>query len=433
MMGIATLFKRKNAPAAEGEGVSPRRRWPQVLRILLLWIPLGLISLIIVVLLAVNLLLTPARVERLVKENYAKSMNGSLDLKVEKFSLFSGFVIRDIVIRNPEPFSGDFVRISKLVLDYSLPRIFTGSVHFYEIGIYTPEIWLVQKNGAWNYAALAKPSAPKEEVPEEEPAEEAGEPKKAIDLPISVDIIFKFILQDLSVYVAADTFTSHIKGFDFSVDTVIPPVRHIPLGVEAVKLIEKFSIQLNPEEKIDIAYASKEASVQPPLILSWALELSRKDNATAFASRLRAGTYNAPVRFKRSHLGPLNFLISYDLMMDPIADRLTLDSLAVTFAGDRWLALSGTVDKLSGAQMIDIRMTQSRIDLNRLYPYYVSVTGDRKMRFGGAISLYPLTLNGLTKNADGLYRLSDVEQRFDQAIAAYDQLPKDTPSYAKAA
>ena len=47
--------------------------------------------------------------------------------------------------------------------------------------------------------------------------------------------------------------------------------------------------------------------------------------------------------------------------------------------------------------------------------------------------IYPLTLNGLTKNTDGLYRLSDIEHRFDQAIAAYDQLPKDTKIYRKAA
>ena len=46
---------------------------------------------------------------------------------------------------------------------------------------------------------------------------------------------------------------------------------------------------------------------------------------------------------------------------------------------------------------------------------------------------YPLSLNSLTRNKDGLYRLSDVEQRFDQAIAAYDKLPQDTQTYRKAA
>lgn len=47
--------------------------------------------------------------------------------------------------------------------------------------------------------------------------------------------------------------------------------------------------------------------------------------------------------------------------------------------------------------------------------------------------IYSLTLNGLKQNADGLYRLSDVQQRFKDAIAAYDKLPADSQSVAKAA
>ena len=33
-----------------------------------------------------------------------------------------------------------------------------------------------------------------------------------------------------------------------------------------------------------------------------------------------------------------------------------------------------------------------------------------------------IPLSGLSANADGLYRLSDVEQRISQAIEAYDSL-----------
>ena len=46
--------------------------------------------------------------------------------------------------------------------------------------------------------------------------------------------------------------------------------------------------------------------------------------------------------------------------------------------------------------------------------------------------IYPLKLQGLTQNADGLYRLCDVQQRFTAAIAAYDTLPRDLqPAVAK--
>jgi len=40
--------------------------------------------------------------------------------------------------------------------------------------------------------------------------------------------------------------------------------------------------------------------------------------------------------------------------------------------------------------------------------------------------IFPLKLKGLNANADGLYLLKDVQNRFQQAIDAYDKLPQDT-------
>ena len=39
--------------------------------------------------------------------------------------------------------------------------------------------------------------------------------------------------------------------------------------------------------------------------------------------------------------------------------------------------------------------------------------------------VYPVRLKGLKANADGLYRLEDLKRRFQQAIDAYDMLPRD--------
>lgn len=41
--------------------------------------------------------------------------------------------------------------------------------------------------------------------------------------------------------------------------------------------------------------------------------------------------------------------------------------------------------------------------------------------------IYPIRLKGLKANSDGLYRLEDLQARFDKAIRAYDALPQDTP------
>ncbi|WP_197537165.1 histidine-type phosphatase [Selenomonas ruminantium] len=39
--------------------------------------------------------------------------------------------------------------------------------------------------------------------------------------------------------------------------------------------------------------------------------------------------------------------------------------------------------------------------------------------------IFPLKLKGMKTNVDGVYRLKDVQQRFEQAIKAYDKLPQD--------
>ena len=41
--------------------------------------------------------------------------------------------------------------------------------------------------------------------------------------------------------------------------------------------------------------------------------------------------------------------------------------------------------------------------------------------------IYPIRLKGLKANSDGLYKLEDLQARFDKAIRAYDALPQDTP------
>ena len=41
--------------------------------------------------------------------------------------------------------------------------------------------------------------------------------------------------------------------------------------------------------------------------------------------------------------------------------------------------------------------------------------------------IYPIRLKGIKANSDGLYRLEDLQARFDKAIRAYDALPQDTP------
>ena len=42
--------------------------------------------------------------------------------------------------------------------------------------------------------------------------------------------------------------------------------------------------------------------------------------------------------------------------------------------------------------------------------------------------IVPLKLKGLEANADGLYSMSDLMARFEQAIRAYDSIPDSEPA-----
>jgi hypothetical protein len=217
-----------------------------------------------------------------------------------------------------------------------------------------------------------------------------------ISLPISVDLFFNFILDDLRVYVNGQALRSSLEGFSASAKVVVPPTEEIPLSVKAVTLLDIMDVKVNPMERLNLSFYSKAADVSPPLLFSWMLEYIKGDgNAPpAFNSSLKCGTDRNAIRLQGTHLAPMSFLVSYNLFYNPIDDRLNLEHLSVAFNGRRWISLGGTVDNATKDPYINIRMLESVIDLRALYPYYVGITNDRSMRFGGEVSLYPLSVQG---------------------------------------
>lgn len=61
-------------------------------------------------------------------------------------------------------------------------------------------------------------------------------------------------------------------------------------------------------------------------------------------------------------------------------------------------------------------------DLNLVYQSTDQLRGLKMLDLNNPPQIFPLSLKGLTKNADGLYLLSDVNARFNQAIRAYDSI-----------
>ena len=61
-------------------------------------------------------------------------------------------------------------------------------------------------------------------------------------------------------------------------------------------------------------------------------------------------------------------------------------------------------------------------DLWMVYASTSQLRNESALSYGEPPVAVRLRLSGLPENADHLYRLSDVEQRFSKAIAAYDAL-----------
>ncbi|HDP81184.1 MAG TPA: hypothetical protein ENN21_10130 [Spirochaetes bacterium] len=392
----------------------------KALKILFVWLPLALVFLVVLALLAAQIYLTPRRVENLVTAGFKSASHGEIRLSVKRFNPYRGFIIENLEIRNGEEFGRTkFLEVERLVLDYRFFPLFIGNVYFNEIGIYRPRIYLQEKNGVWNAARLMKETEKKEEKKkEEEKKADEGPPPKEINLPVSVKLLFKFVLDDLRVYARGSTFTSSIEGLSSGVDIYIPPFKKIPLSLDAVSLLERMKIVLNPGEEMDVSFSSREAGVQPPLVLTWKLEFEKnRGRQPLFGSVFKFGTYRTPVRFKQTHLAPLHFMLSYDLFYEPSRDRLSINHFGLRFLGRKWLFLSGTVDGVTTNQTVDIKMTESAIVLDDLYPYFRALTGDRTTSFGGVVSLFPLTVRGTPASLDIKGELNLRELRFKNPSA----------------
>ncbi len=372
----------------------------QTAKTLFIRVPLTLVVIIAVTLFFARIYLTPATVESLAKSSFRGMSYGSLDLQVEEFNPYRGFIIKNIVVRSGPDFNSEkLFEMDKVVFRYNFFRIFTGSIRFPEIGLYKPRLYLYEKNGVWNAATLMKPSEKKPEPEKEEPEKESKPGTGDINLPISVDFLFSFILDDLCVYVRGTDMKADMTGLTFKALIDVPPFKKIPRSVEAVRILKAMKFELNPEKSMNVNFYSKSAATEPELILNWNLSFTNGDTPE-FSSTLNAGAKRMPLRLQNKFLSPFNFLISYDIFYNPIYDILKINSFSVSFQNSDWIRLSGRVSEVTKNQSLDIKMDESRIPLGDLYPYYVIMTGDRSMRWSGELSLAPLTVRGTAKSPD---------------------------------
>jgi len=368
----------------------------RLLKAVIIWVPLTLAFLVVIALLAVWLYVTPLRMEQVISTQFASRTNGTIQLHVADVNPYSGFEIHDIVIRSGPDFGEDILaRIDVVRVKYDFFSLFLGDIHLHEIGVYRPRVYVQWKDGHWNITRLMKSMPVKEEpVIEEEPRDE-------IRFPIHVEFLMNMVMENLEIHVQGPSYTSSLKKFSASAEIWIPPFKRIPLSLEAFSLLERMKIDVNPAKTLDLSFYSDDATVEPPLLFTWRLQFDKTPGEKhKFISLLKAGTYRAPVRFKRSHLAPMNFLLSYDIQYDPGKDFLNLRNVSVSMKERKWISLSGHVKGVTSSQNVSLHMLESDIRLDDVYPYYRAVTGDRKSIFKGTLSLYPFSVTGRISSLD---------------------------------
>jgi len=384
----------------------------RLLKAVVIWIPLTLAFLVVITLLAVWLYVTPQRMEQVITTQFAAKSTGTIQLHVANVNPYSGFEIHDIVIKSGPDFNGDILaRIDMIRVKYDFFSLFLGDIHLHEIGIYRPRVYVQWRDGHWNVATLIKPQTAKEEpVIAEESLDE-------IRFPIHIEFLMNMMMENLEIHVRGPSYHSSLKNFSASAKIWIPPFQRIPMSLEAFSLLERMQVEVNPAKTLDLSFYSDDATVEPPLLFTWRLQFDKSQGEKKkFISLLKAGTYRAPVRFKRSHLAPMNFLVSYDIQYDPGKDFLNLRNFTVSMKKRNWVSLSGHVKGVTSRQNVSLHMRESDIRLDDVYPYYRAVTGDRKSIFRGTLSLYPFSVTGTTSSLDveGVLKGRDLEFRQEE-------------------
>lgn len=349
----------------------------------------SLIVLIVLILFIANIVLTNGRVEKIITGQIESNLNAHASCKVTHFSLFNGFEIKNFTLTdnvNSKP----VIHFEQFKVHYSFFPLLIGKIKIYEIGLYNPKIYIEEQKGVWNIQKLVKPSD-KEEKEEKEEVEEEKEEKGEISLPIPIEILFGFVLENLSLKVTSSTYNLNLSNFSAGISLHIPHTRHIPLNILAIMLFDKLHITINPEETLQLSFVSKDVIAGPPLLFTF--NLLYDPDEKHLSSNFKCGTHNTPVRFTRKHLAPLNANVEYDIVYNPAEDMLRCKKAQIVFGQSTWISFAGTIAHVNSEPTIQFAMIDSNIRLNEVYRYSSVLVG-RQPYFNGTLSIFPLMIAG---------------------------------------
>lgn len=121
----------------------------------------------------------------------------------------------------------------------------------------------------------------------------------------------------------------------------------------------------------------------------------------------------------RSPARKFTFLVGHDSNVSSVSTALGVEEYEVPEAIELKTPIGCklVVEKFVGPDGVEYG------DINLVYQSIDQLRNLQLMDLDNPPVVYPLSLKGLEKNADGLYKMSDILARFESTLRAYDQLP----------
>lgn len=113
------------------------------------------------------------------------------------------------------------------------------------------------------------------------------------------------------------------------------------------------------------------------------------------------------------------FLVGHDSNLSAVATALGVEEYELPAAIEKKTPIGSkiVVEKFVGKD------GKEYADINIVYQTVEQLKNMSLLDLENPPMVYPLSLSGLEKNADGLYRMEDVADRFEAALAAYEAIP----------
>ena len=113
------------------------------------------------------------------------------------------------------------------------------------------------------------------------------------------------------------------------------------------------------------------------------------------------------------------FLVGHDSNLSSVATALGIEEYEVPNAIEKKTPIGSkmVIEKFVGPD------GEEYADVNLVYQSIDQLRNMELLDLDNPPMIYPLSFKGMQKNADGLYKMADVANRFEQAIRAYEAIP----------